>query len=290
LDKQAVESHIKEQFESLPRVLQKAARYAMEHPTEIALESMRSVAAKAGLQSAAMFRLARHLGFDSYESFRDCYRAWLVERDSPFSNRAGALRRVPRGNANAVLIGDLLDSDLANLSKTLSVDQYEQLTAASTVLMKARRIYVLGLRSLFPAAYYFNYVCSMFCDDTVLLSGTGGIIADQLRRIDSKDVLLAFSVHPYAADALKMVKFARERDARIIGVTDSVLSPIAPAADIVLTLSNSTPSLFPSVVPALAVSQALAALLVANGSKKSLAEIRNSESLLSRFGVYVREP
>jgi len=51
-------------------------------------------------------------------------------------------------------------------------------------------------------------------------------------------------------------------------------------------VANATPSLFPSVVPALAVAQALVALLVANSGKETLREIANSEAQLQRFDVY----
>jgi DNA-binding MurR/RpiR family transcriptional regulator len=44
--------------------------------------------------------------------------------------------------------------------------------------------------------------------------------------------------------------------------------------------------LFPSVLPALAVAQALVALLVANSGDETLREIANSEAQLQGFSVY----
>ncbi|WP_152222913.1 MurR/RpiR family transcriptional regulator [Pseudomonas sp. SCB32] len=287
MDKTQIDKHIESSFQSLSPTLQRAARFALDHPNEIALESMRTVAAKAKLQPASMLRLARQLGFDSYEDFRQIYRGWLTERDSPFSRRADALRKRSHDDQNTGLIAEMLHTELGNLEETFSAERHAQILAAHALLTNAKHIYVVGLRSLFPAAYYFSYVCGMFLNNTTLLSGIGGSFADELRRIGPDDALVAFSYHPYAQDAQRAVQFSRERGAQVVAITDSPVSPIAAPADVLVVVRNSTPSLFPSVVPALAVSQTLAGLLVANSNEDSLREIANSEAQLKSFQVYI---
>jgi len=61
-------------------------------------------------------------------------------------------------------------------------------------------------------------------------------------------------------------------------------------AKALLLVASDTPSLFPSVVPALSIAQTLAAMLVAHSGKESLREIANSEAQLQRFGVYADKP
>ncbi|MCJ9712309.1 MurR/RpiR family transcriptional regulator, partial [Bordetella hinzii] len=56
-----------------------------------------------------------------------------------------------------------------------------------------------------------------------------------------------------------------------------------------ILVSNATPSLFPSVVPALAVAQTLVALLVASGGRANLREIEKSEAQLKEFAVYLKD-
>src|SRR5580698_2693971 len=82
--KTEVEKLISERYQSLPPKLRVAARYVLDAPKEVAIQSMRSVAANAGLQPAAMLRFARELGFDSYESFRALYVSWLSSSEMTF--------------------------------------------------------------------------------------------------------------------------------------------------------------------------------------------------------------
>jgi DNA-binding MurR/RpiR family transcriptional regulator len=126
----------------------------------------------------------------------------------------------------------------------------------------------------------------MFMGKTVLLTGTGGTFADDLRRVEKGDTVVAFSYHPYARDSVKAVNFAGKKGARIIAVTDSRVSPIMAPAKVGIVVSNTTPSLFPTILPAFAVAQALAALLVQESGDETMANIARTESQLEAFGVY----
>lgn len=287
MDKHSVDRLIEERYQSLSPVLQRAARYVMDNPKDMALNSMRTIASSAGLQSSTMHRLARELGFDGYESFRAVYRTWLTEGSSSFSERATALQKRSGSDEAEKLIRELLHADDAHLTQLTTPDTLASIKNASDILGKARRIYVAGLRSLFPAAFYFNYACGMFMHNTRLLMGIAGTFSDDLREGGSEDALLVFSYNPYARDSVSAVEFARQQGMRIVSVTDSTLSPIAKQSHALVIVPNRTPSLFPSVVPAMSVAQILVAMLVARGGKKSLQEIKKSEAQLQRFAVYV---
>lgn len=289
MDKRSVDKQIEEHYPTLPPMLQRAARYVIDNPQEIALHSMRAVAASAGLQASAMHRLARQLGFDGYESMRAVYRDWVTQGAGSFAERATALQRRGAGDKTEQLVRELLRADGTNLERMAEPNTLAALKTARDLLTQARHIYVAGLRSLFPAAFYFNYACGMFLHNTTLLAGTGGIFADGLRGAGREDALVVFSYDPYARDTVSAVAYAHSRGMRIVSITDSVLSPVAGQAEALIVVANTTPSLFPSVVPAMAVAQTLAALLIASGGKASLREIEKSEAQLGEFAVYLKD-
>ena len=100
-------------------------------------------------------------------------------------------------------------------------------------------------------------------------------------------MLLAFSYHPYARDTVKAVEFARSKGAQIVSVTDSRVSPIVGDGAISLIVNTTSKSLFPTVLPAFAIAQVLATLLVSAGDNETLLEISRSQEQLDNFGVYV---
>lgn len=282
-----IDKLITDQFGSLSPQLRLAARFAIDNPDEIAVNSMRNVAAKAGVRPSTMLRLARQLGFDGYDQLRDQFRERLkAGGESPWSGRARDLRKSSVPSSRNALIDRLLADEHDNLQKTFDGETAKNLRQACQIIRSSRLVYVLGLRSLFPVAFYFHYVCRMFMGKTVLLTGTGGTFADDLRRVEKGDTVVAFSYHPYARDSVKAVNFAGKKGARIIAVTDSRVSPIMAPAKVGIVVSNTTPSLFPTILPAFAVAQALAALLVQESGDETMANIARTESQLEAFGVY----
>lgn len=285
------ENHVLDRLESrmaaLSPQMKKAARFIIKHPEEVALHSMRGVAARARLHPNVFLRLAREVGFDSYEPFRSEFKDWIISRrHAEWTSRAQRIRQQPAGGLDP--INAYVEQEIDNLRASFSGDTAEALGQSANLVKAARQLYVLGLRSLFPISFYFHYVSRMFSNKTVLLTGTGGTFADDLRNVSSADVLLAFSHQPYANDTVRAVAFARERGARTIIVTDSELSPVIGDTGVNIIVSNSGHSLFPTLLPTLAVAQVLVTLLVASGSDETLAAIEQSERQLNRFGVYVR--
>jgi DNA-binding MurR/RpiR family transcriptional regulator len=275
-------------FADLSPQLRKAARFVIDNPEDVALHSMRTIAARASVHPNVMLRLARDAGFASYEPFRQHFQTWIVGRSSgDWKARAESLRQSPPGEVDA-FVRDYIEQETANLRNTFSPEVATQLQAAAELIAEARGVYVLGLRSLFSASFYFNYVCRLFMSKTVLMTAIGGTFADELRDVTESDVLVAFSYQPYAQDTVRAVAFAREKGARTVVITDSKVSPVLGSDGVNIILSTAAKSLFPTLVPTVAAAQILAALLVSRGSDDTLREIERSETQLGRFGVYMR--
>ncbi|GAB6054062.1 hypothetical protein JCM17960_28820 [Magnetospira thiophila] len=163
----------------------------------------------------------------------------------------------------------------------------ETLNQCAKQLQQARRIYVAGVRSCYPVAYYFHYACRMFLDNVTLLDGQGGTFADELRRIAPEDVLLTISFQPYSRQVVRAVDYAVEHGAGIIALTDSPLSPLLRSDKLTpLILPAVPPSFFHGVVPAMAVVQALVMLLITHGGASALSGLSDSESQLDAFEAY----
>ena len=76
-----------ESFSDLTPELQKAAKFMVEHPEEVGLNSMRKVAKEAGVKPATVSRLSKTLGFDEYDSLREPFRQRLRKIEPEFSTR-----------------------------------------------------------------------------------------------------------------------------------------------------------------------------------------------------------
>lgn len=277
-------------FDQLSPQLQRGAKYILERPDEIAFTSMRQLAQRADVQPATMVRLAQKLGLDGYDALREPFRDELRKQPSGYGLRARQLlARTGRrngGRALTQLASEMVAADRENLSLTMEAIGADGLAATSTVLARAKRLYIMGLRSLYPAAFYTHYACSMFRNNTVLLDGPGGTFADGMRGIGDKDAMLIFSLEPYTSGVIEAATYAVERGAELVAITDSLVSPLAALTPHLLLVGTDGPALFKSIVPAIAVAQVLVAQMLAQGGQSALDAVAESEHQLDRFGTY----
>ena len=286
----AVKQRLEQAFPGLSPQLRRAARFVLDRPDDVALHSMRQLASIAGVHPSTMVRLARAMDFPGYVNFREPFRQRLRGDGAGYVDRARHLQARGRDADAAALIGDMLAADLGNLRQSFADIGVDLLSECVAGLAAARRVYVVGLRSCYPAAFFFHYGWRMFEGKTVLLDGRGGTFADELRAIGEGDAMLAISFRPYTREVVRAVSHAKDRGARILAITDSTVSPLARRADWPLIVSTDSPSFFHSVVPALAVVQALIALLAARGGGAALDSLAESVDQLDSFRAYWDAP
>jgi DNA-binding MurR/RpiR family transcriptional regulator len=254
-----------DEFDSLPGQLQLCARYIIDHPHEVGLQSMRTLAQDAEVHPNSFVRLARHLGFDGYESLRERFRDFVRGGIGSSPDRVQWLREMDRKGGSTAIFGSMAAACLDNTEKMFAQQSVKDLERAVDWMIGARRVYVLGLGLAYPLAYNFWYVARMGFDHFILSPRHGSLPSDDLIRVDQRDCLVAMTFQPYRRDTLDAVRLAKKRGARIIGVTDSNASTLCREADLGLVSPTHTPQFFHSNSAVTALLESLCALLVVRG-------------------------
>lgn len=286
MDYAALSKAIADDFPGLSPQLQLAARHVLDRPDDVALLSMRGLAANAGVHPTTMVRLARRFDFDGFNEFRVLFQKRLRGHTSDYARRARELQ-VRAGGAGD-LVADVMENGLSNLRHSFEINGAERFDAAAEEILAGKRVYIAGLRSCYPVAFFFHYVYRVFRDNGVLLHAQGGTFTDELRNITDSDVLVAISFEPYTRETVAAVEYAHSCGGAAVVITDSLVSPLARHAKHVLLTENESPSFFHSVAPALSATEALMALMVARGGNKALKAISESENQLNQFSAYWR--
>ncbi|MDP2696739.1 MurR/RpiR family transcriptional regulator [Thalassospira sp.] len=268
--------------------LQKAARYMLDHPDDVALKSMRSLARAADIQPSAIVRLMKTIGLESYQDFRLGYQNRLRDLPASYAGRAWQLQHRSAGEDHSedALLGEIARQETDNLLRSFGPEARRAMRSACEYLEQARRVFVVGRRGAWPAAFQFAYACRLFRDDVTLLEGVAGTFGDELRGLGRKDVVLAVGFAPYTSETVKVTEFAAAQGAAIIAVTDSDVAPIAVQAAVTIVIADGSPSFFQSFTAAVSVLQALVALLVARGGEGALQQIASAEEQLAVFDTY----
>jgi DNA-binding MurR/RpiR family transcriptional regulator len=261
-----------------------AAAFVLRRPDDVAIVSMRTLAGHAGVQPVTFVRLARALGFESWEAFKAPFVARMRGKPDLYSVRAARLA-APEAGGN--LAEEVLRAQLRNLEATRELNEESAFVAAAGAFERATTAFVAGFRSCFGPAHAFAYVARLFRPDVVLLSGLGGSLESELRAVSAEDVVVIIGFRPYSRETVIVSEHAAAQGATVIAITDSPAAPFAREAGIILTYSTEGPSFFPSLVAAWALSEQLLDVLVARGGTRVVEKLKSAEAQLQALGVFV---
>jgi DNA-binding MurR/RpiR family transcriptional regulator len=275
-----------ERFDAMPSQLQVAARFVLDHPTEVALISMREQAHQAGVSHTTMMRLARWLDLDSYEDMRSLYAkalrepgSWSVEpRNSSDSRNSGGIR------PTVELVTGSLATHMARLGEKGNATQFFD---AAEILTSSRNVFSLGTRAEYPVAHHLAYVSSLIGRHIIMLDAIGGTGIDALRNAGQGDAVVAVSLAPYSRGTFEIAQLASQRGIKVVAITDSKVSPLARLAKTVIVVATNSEPLFRSVSSAFAAAEVLVALIAERSETNVEETVRNSEALLTGLGVYL---
>jgi DNA-binding MurR/RpiR family transcriptional regulator len=96
-----------------------------------------------------------------------------------------------------------------------------------------------------------------------LVDAVAGMGAEQASFVSRKDAALAISFAPYASETVALTGSVKSRGAKIVTITDSVFSPIAPPADVLIEVSEANFEGFRSMATTMAIAMTLCVAVAA---------------------------
>ena len=256
--------------DALPKRLQEVAGYALENPDDIAFGTAASIAAGAGVQPSTLVRFAQGIGYQGFADLQTVFRSRLRERVPSYDERLQQLRA--HGHS-ATEVGVLLDGFAAAAARSVEDFRHnadpEQVDRAVTLLAQAETIYLVGLRRSFPITAYMSYALGKLGIRNILVDGIAGLGSEQTSFIGPRDTLLVISFTPYASETVSLANSARAKGAKVVSITDSIFSPIAPIADLWLEVVEANFEGFRPMAATLALAMTLSVAIAGKRADKT---------------------
>jgi DNA-binding MurR/RpiR family transcriptional regulator len=259
------------------------ARYIIEHYDKAAFMTASKLGNTVGVSESTVVRFATELGYSGYPHLQKALQEMI-------RNKLTAVQRMEVTNdrmGNRDVLHTVLNSDIEKIR--LTMDELDQETFNTIVeeILKAKHIYILGVRSSYALASFIGFYFNLMFDNVRLVHTTSASEAfEQILRVGKGDVVLGISFPRYSRRTLKALEYARNSGATAIALTDSQLSPLSQAAHYTLIAKSDMASFVDSLVAPLSV---INALIVALGMRKQdeISNIFNKlETIWDEYQVY----
>jgi len=279
----SVLSKIESIYPSLSKSHKKIADFILGDYAMAAFMTAAKLGENVGISESTVVRFATGLGFDGYPELQK-------ELQELIRNK---LTSVQRMEVTSVRIGEddvlqkVLSSDIEMIRETLDRLSNDDFKACVNDINKAKRIYILGLRSSASLASFLAFYFNLVFDDVVLLdTSSPSEMFEQIFRISEDDICIAISFPRYSKQIVNALKFISDRKATIVSITDSMESPIAHFAKHVLVARSDMASFVDSLVAPLSLINALI-VAVSLGRKETVYNNFNAlENIWDEYQVY----
>ena len=238
------------------------ARFILEHYDKAAFMTASRLGVTVGVSESTVVRFATELGYDGYPHLQRALQEMIRNKLTSVQRMEVAGDRM----GGRDVLQTVLHADTDMIRVTLDEIDRDAFQGAVDALMGAKRIYILGVRSSSALASFLGFYFNLLFENVTLVhTNSVSEIFEQVLRVGPGDVLFGISFPRYSKLTLSAMKYARDRGARVIALTDSQLSPLARMADHVLLARSDMASFVDSLVAPLSV---INALIVAVGMSR----------------------
>ena len=276
---------IQSELPSFSKGQKQIARFILEHYDKAAFMTASRLGVTVGVSESTVVRFATELGYDGYPHLQRALQEMIRNKLTSVQRMEVAGDRM----GGRDVLQTVLHADTDMIRVTLDEIDRDAFQGAVDALMGAKRIYILGVRSSSALASFLGFYFNLLFENVTLVhTNSVSEIFEQVLRIGPGDVLFGISFPRYSKRTLSAMKYARDRGARVIALTDSQLSPLARVADHVLLARSDMASFVDSLVAPLSV---INALIVAVGMSRR-DEIEQTFNKLERiweeYDVYAK--
>lgn len=262
------------------------ARYITDSYDKAAFMTANRLGKTVGVSESTVVRFAVDLGFDGYPSMQKAMREMVL-------NRLTSVQRIEVANnrlGDQDVVSMVLHSDMEKLRQTSETVSREEFSQAVSAILKAKRVYILGVRSVAPLANFLGYYLNYMFNNVHILSGfSEGEMFEKIVGVTSEDVVIAFSFPRYSSSTTKGARYCRSAGATVIGITDSKDSPLGQCSDRVLLAKSDMVSLVDSLVAPLSLVNALIVAIASKREKELSQTFANLERIWDEYDVYEKQ-
>ena len=279
-------TRINEKFPHMSKGHKAIAAFILEHYDQAAFMTAARLGRQLHVSEPTVVRFASGIGYSGYPEMQ-------AELAARVTSRLNAVERVGvkyAGRSQSEVIESVLASDMENIRATTESLDAAAFDTAVDILLEAKTVYVIGIRSCAPLAEFLSFYLNMVRGGIVLLKTTSlSEVFEQMLRVGREDAVIGIGFPRYSMRTLKALEFANDRNAKVITITDSVHSPMCLYSSCNLFAASDMVSIVDSLVAPLSVINALVVALCLKQPQTVRESLESLEGVWNNYQVSMHD-
>ncbi|HOT20999.1 MAG TPA: MurR/RpiR family transcriptional regulator [Sedimentibacter sp.] len=243
-------SIIKKNFHKFSRGQKLIAQFIIDHYDKAAFMTAAKIAETVDVSESTVVRFASALGYSGYPEMLKALQVLI-------KNKLTTVQRISLNddvNDKLKLHKRNLKNEMNNLRYLYDHFDMEALDKATELILEADRVFVLGLRTSSTLSNYLGFYLDVILNNAKVLNNSGvNSLYEEIIRIKEDDLLIIISYPRYSRTTLDAARFVKERNTKIVAITDTEESPAYELADVSLLSKSNIVSFVDSLVVPMAM-------------------------------------
>ncbi len=274
---------IRDKMQNFSKSHKKIGAYILEHFDKVSFVTAAKLGELVGVSESTVVRFAFELGFGGYPEMQKAISASMCKQLTASQRVSVTSGRV----VNHDVLEYVLASDMNNIRRTLERIKRSDFERIVELIVHAKNIYILGVRSSASLASFFGFYLNLISPNVHnVCAGSSSELFEKILRVGKDDVFIGIGFPRYSKRTLKAIDYVKKCGATVIGITDSPSSPIASAADLCLEACSDMASFVDSLVAPLSVINALLVAISMCKREETMATLDHLEKIWDEYDVY----
>ncbi len=276
---------IQSKFHNLSKGQKIIAQFIMSNYDKAAFMTAARLGEKVGVSESTVVRFANAIGFIGYPQLQKQLQEMVktklttvqrIEMSSDYSNEQSILKNV-------------LKADMENIRATMDEIDNVAFEIVAKNIIESKSVYIIGLRSSTALSEFLGFYLNLIRDKVYVVTYTIGDIFEQLFRLDKDDLVIGIGFPRYSDRTVNALEYSKSKGAKVVAITDSMLSPLASKADYTLVAKSNMESFVDSIVAPLSVLNALIVTVGVKEKSKLSSSFTSLEEIWGKYNIFASD-
>lgn len=261
----------------------KLAEYIINHCDKAAYMNASNLGKTVDISESTVVRFASELGLKGFPELQKAMKENARSQLTAVQRMELSKEKMSEKN----ILEEVLSGDIINVKHTLEELDPEIFENAVSAIVSSKTVYIYAAGSSRSLGSFLQHYLKLLHGNVHLITSSGEAeIFEEMLYLNKEDTVIGISFPRYSSKAVKTLDFASSKQAKVIAITDSQVSPIAEYADYLLLAHNDLPAIVDSLVAPLSLINALIVAISLKQSEDNKDNLSKLEEIWDKYGVY----
>ncbi|APF23845.1 MurR/RpiR family transcriptional regulator [Clostridium butyricum] len=278
-----VYQRVAEKLPNMSKAQEKIAKYILSHPNSTPFLTVEKLAKLSGVSIATVTRFVIFLGYSGYPEFlKDTQQSMQQQVNNSERIKLGVEKNFSKDKS----IYEIFEEDVNNIKTTVENLNVFEIRKCVNLLLNAKRIYIVAKRSSAALAVFLKYYLDLMFNNVIIVENIEQM-PKQINKDCGEDVIIGISFDKYSRSTVEIFSHLKRKGATTIAITDNMLSPLVPYADVTLAAISKGSKSIESFVAPLSLINALIVSIECEKEDCFASNVQLLEEAMKKFDLFI---